>query len=573
MNGRTAWFPMLLLLAAAGCGDDSTAVRPPGPGPGPAGFVSNERVFYSDGLHSENTEMIRIDDRILLCFRGGEEGQTGSARAAINIYASTDLGRTFTRISQVAMPNDPDDPTDDRDIRDPKFVQMGDKLFLYAISRVPGFSYRDLFQEAWTVRAESTDGGRTWTEPVKTFTDRSFLGEWYWGFWRFTKRSYTEGGQPRETLYATGYDDGDISVGLFRSEDGVSWERVGIIISDYNDVPSEAELQFFGENNEKAVSLVRLDNQGILNDGQTAVCTSTAPFTSWRCDRRFEQRFDGPTWVVQREGGEIRNFVFARKHLPCTFKRTAAYELRGDLTDPQADIEVCEIQELASSGDTAYTALAPLSGDRYLLSWYSSPVDQELAWLEGQFSPSDIWLADVDLGQAPETCTPPEEKRACEPPPLPAGTDVFDVSGHHLLSVSPVIWPAELLFFLADVTVSGGTIDITLQPVEPEGKQPVGDPWPLTGVPIEADGSFRAAFGQRILPSEAYPVLDAPIPLTLESFTLVGKTTSADTFCGFVEGYVQLLPQPSDVILLGGSTFGAARVVGTTLPVPLTGCP
>jgi len=67
----------------------------------------------------------------------------------------------------------------------------------------------------------------------------------------------------------------------------------------------------------------------------------------------------------------VRSFVFARKHLPCTFKRTAVYELRGDLTDPSAAIEVCEIQELKSSGDTAYTSLAPLSRNRSLLAWYS----------------------------------------------------------------------------------------------------------------------------------------------------------------------------------------------------------
>ena len=93
--------------------------------------------------------------------------------------------------------------------------------------------------------------------------------------------------------------------------------------------------------------------------------------------------------------------MFARKHLPCTFKRTAIYELRGDLADPSAPIEVCEIQEVKSSGDTAYTSLAPLTQNRYLLAWYSSAVDQELPWFEGISSPSDIWLADVDFARAP----------------------------------------------------------------------------------------------------------------------------------------------------------------------------
>jgi hypothetical protein len=58
-----------------------------------------------------------------------------------------------------------------RDIRDPKLVELDGTLFLYAISRLPGFHDRDAGGEAWTVRAESAGGGRTWTPPVKRFAD------------------------------------------------------------------------------------------------------------------------------------------------------------------------------------------------------------------------------------------------------------------------------------------------------------------------------------------------------------------------------------------------------------------
>jgi len=380
-------------------------------------------------------------------------------------------------------------------------------------------------------------------------------------------------GRPRETLYMTAYNDGDTQVALFRSEDGVAWTKVGLILSHYDDVHSEAELQFFGENHETAVSLIRLDNQGNLTAGQTAVCTASAPFETWECGRRFEQRIDGPTWVVRRDGDRVRNFVFARKHLACTFKRTAAYEILGDLTDPLAEIRVCEIQELASSGDTAYTALVPLDADRSLLSWYSSPVDQELPWLEGQFSPSDIWFAEVDFRRAPGTCTPAKEDRVCVPPPLPPGNEVYDVTGRHLLAMGPVIWPSEPLLFLADARVAGARFDLTLQPLEPVNLEPVGDPWSATGVPIEADGSFAAAFPAVTLASEAYPILDAPIPLNLRDLVLRGKTTSPDSFCGTVEGRVQLLFPPSDRIQLEGSTFGAVRAAGGSLPAPVSSCP
>ena len=298
--------------------------------------------------------------------------------------------------------------------------------------------------------------------------------ETFWGFWRYTKRPYTKAGKHRRTLFATGYQDFDTAVGLFASDDGITWEKRSTIIASYNDVPSEAELQFFGKNHETAVALVRLDNQDILADGQTAICTSHDPFVTWECGRRIEQRLDGPTWIVRRARGRVRSFVFARKHLPCTFKRTAIYELRGDLTDPGAAIEVCEIQELKSSGDTAYTSLAPLSRNRSLLAWYSSPVDQELPWFEGISSPSDIWLADVDFRRAPAGCVHPPPEHGCEPPPLPAGTAAFDVTGSHLLTLAPVIWPAQTLSFRADAQVHGTSLDLTLQPLDGVSKRARG---------------------------------------------------------------------------------------------------
>jgi len=402
-QGRENWYLIAILVSCvAGCSDR----------PDTATFVSDQRIIYSDGLHNENTEMIRLGDHILLVFRGGEQGQMGSARAHINVFDSNDDGQTFVLRSEVNASNLPGE----RDIRDPKLVEMSGKLFLYAISRLPGFHYRDLGGQAWTIRAESTDGGGTWTPPVKTYTDLDSSGtETYWGFWRFTKRDYMTGGERRQTLFATGYTDLDVTVGLFASDDGVHWEKRATIIDSYDDVPSEAELQFFGNNQQTAVALVRLDNQDILANGQTAICTSTDPFSTWECGRRIEQRFDGPTWIIRPIDGQSRSFVFARKHLPCTFKRTAIYELRGKLTDPGAPIEVCEVQEVKSSGDTAYTALAPLGDNRYLLSWYSSPVDQELPWFQGISSPSDIWLANIGFARAPDGCVPAAPDRRYPP--------------------------------------------------------------------------------------------------------------------------------------------------------------
>jgi hypothetical protein len=536
----------------------------------PAPFADDQHIVYSDGLHSENTEMIRLGKRNLRMFRGGEEGQIGSARARLEIFESRDRGKSFTLLSEVNASNLPGD----RDIRDPKFVQVGDKLFLYAISRLPGFHYRDFGGEAWTVRSESSDGGRTWTAPVKTYADGTVDDETFWGFWRFTSRRYKESGKRKRTLYATGYTDFDTAVGFFASDDGVTWTKRSTIIDSYDDVPSETELHFFGKNADTAVALVRLDNQDILADGQTAICTSHDPFDTWECGRRIEQRLDGPTWIVRGPRGRERSFVFARKHLPCTFKRTAIYELRGELTDPNAPIEVCEIQELESSGDTAYTSLAPLDANRSLLAWYSSAVDRELPWFEGISSPSDIWLARVDFRRAPKACTPPPVERSCPQPPLPTGTTAFDVTGSHLLTLAPVIWPAQTLSFRADVVVHGGTsLDLTLQPLDDLTNVPVGTPWLATSVPLSSAGEFVADFGTQAVPTAAYPLLNDPL-LTVQQFVLHGVTTSSDAFCGSIAGYGQTYgTSPSDRIRLEGSTFGAVRLLNDALPAPVGACP
>jgi len=141
-------------IALAGGGSDAS----------PASFATHQRIVYSDGLHNENTEMIRLHGRNLLVFRGGEGGQIGSARARIKIFESRDQGRTFALLSEVNANTLPGD----RDIRDPKLVEMGGRLFLYAISRVPGFHYRDLGGQLWDIYGprDAFDPGRNWISPI-----------------------------------------------------------------------------------------------------------------------------------------------------------------------------------------------------------------------------------------------------------------------------------------------------------------------------------------------------------------------------------------------------------------------
>jgi hypothetical protein len=388
-------------------------------------FVSNQRIAYSDGLHNENTELGWFGGKLFLAFRGGGSGQTGTPDAHIEVFVSRDAGDTFAPVAQVSIP--------DRDIRDPKFVVRGDKLVMYAISRIPGFQFRDAGGQAWTVRSESTDGVH-WTPPVRIYDET-------WGFWRFVEKD--------GTLYATGYNDGDLEAALFASADGIHWEKRGSILDSPADIPSEAELHFIGD---RAVSLVRLDNEGLVNDGQTAICLSDPPYRDWSCDRRLPERLDGPVWFTHHHGQTRREIVVARKHLPHTKKRTAIYELVGDLTDPSANVTAKELVELQGTGDTAYAAVAKLTNDQWLLSWYSSPIETDLPWLVGQFAPSDIWLAWLDFDKPLNTPPPPPSDDGGAPPPPTSHS--FAGSGTFLLSIAADFSPDPPYRFLATTTTT-----------------------------------------------------------------------------------------------------------------------
>ena len=364
--------PVALAATLTGC----PATAPTGPGTSAApkattGLVSNQRIAYTDGLHNENTDLIQWHDKTWLVFRGGETGQVGSPKARLKVFQSVDLGDSITMTAEIFMP--------DRDIRDPKFLVQGDKLTIYAISRVPGGHLKDEGGLAWTVRTETTDGVH-WTVPVQIYDEK-------WGFWRYADH----GG----LTYATAYNDGDTQVALLSSPNGIAWQKVSLIFDSVPDVPSEAELQFFGDT---AVSLVRLDNgASLLLEGHTAVCVALPPYATWDCSRVLDKRLDGPKWFQWND----RQFIMARKHLDDGRKRTALYEIHGDVANIQAPITLTELFEFKSAGDTAYVGVLPIGGSQFLVSWYSSVVADDEIWATGMFDQSDIWLAVVDLSFAP----------------------------------------------------------------------------------------------------------------------------------------------------------------------------
>ena len=328
--------------------------------------------------HNENTDLHRWRGAIWFVHRTAGSQVLGP-NSSLRVYRSGDGGRSFAL--QAVVPAPPD-----RDIRDPHFFEVGRRLHIKAITRLPGFALRDKDAGSISVDLESADG-RRWTGPRP-------IGPLGWGFWRVLRL----GG----AWYSAAYEDGDLRVRLFRSTDGRTWRPGATIYDVAADTPLETEL-VPTPSRRGMLALVRMDgtdyelfgNRGRL---RTKVCWARRPFRRFDCPQELRGvRLDGP--VAFRDRGRL--FVIARKHLrgPEVRKRTALYELTGD--QERGPLRITEHGELPSAGDTSYAGVARVGGSRWLTTWYSSPVAEDPSWIVGFAGPTDIWRAVVDAGGVP----------------------------------------------------------------------------------------------------------------------------------------------------------------------------
>ena len=326
--------------------------------------------------HNENTDLTRWQGAIYLVHRTANSQILGP-NSSLRVYRSVNNGRTFQLQAIIPAPAG-------RDIRDPCFFTVGKLLFIKAITRLPGFALRDQHAGSITVVTHSLTG-RAWSRPKA-------IGPLGWGFWRVVEH----GG----VYYSTAYEDGDLRIVLYRSTNGVSWKAGPQIYGISADTPLEAELAF-SPSGKYMLALVRMDGNDVDLFGyqgrlRTKVCWARQPFVRFTCPETLNGvRLDG---AVAFYWGH-RLFVIARKHLPGAGirKRTALYEITGNLEG--GPIGIRDWGEFPSAGDTSYAGVAPLGGSRFLVTWYSSPLEGDPSWLIGFAGPTDIWKATIDLSR------------------------------------------------------------------------------------------------------------------------------------------------------------------------------
>jgi len=228
----------------------------------------------------------------------------------------------------------------------------------------------------------STSDGTTWT-PLTP------IGPETWSFWRIKEQA--------GVYYSAAYLDGDQSVSLFSSADGVAWTKGAQVYGIAADTPLETELTFMPSG--KLLALVRMDgtDQELLGDFgrlRTKICWADPPYSQFACPAEFDgERLDGPLSFFH----DGRLFVVARQHLGADDrKRTALYEITGDF-DGGGALAIKEWGELPSAGDTSYAGVANIDADHALLSWYSGNLQKDEGWALAMFDITDIWQGTIDF--------------------------------------------------------------------------------------------------------------------------------------------------------------------------------
>jgi hypothetical protein len=383
---RRVGFLIVLLLAMA-----SLAALQPARAAAQPDWLLNAHVVVPGDLvnqdcrtgvckHNENTDLTRWKGAIYFVHRTAGSQVLGP-NSSLRVYRSKDHGESFELRAIIPAPPD-------RDIRDPSFYTVGNRVYIKAITRLPGFALRDMDAGSISVETHSTDG-ETWS-PLHA------IGPLGWGFWRVVEQ--------HGVLYSAAYEDGDLRVVLYRSTDGEHWTAGPEIYGVSADTPLEAEL-VFSPSGERMLALVRMDgndfelfgNRGRL---RTKVCWAERPYDSFTCPQELNGvRLDGPVAFWWKK----RLFVIARKHLPGNEirKRTALYEITGNLEG--GPIGIVEWGELPSAGDTSYAGIARIGGPRFLATWYSSPLAGDPSWITGFFGQTDIWQAELDLSRLPQS--------------------------------------------------------------------------------------------------------------------------------------------------------------------------
>jgi hypothetical protein len=340
-----------------------------------------------DGLHNSNTDMIHWRGSFWLV-HAASPWHLGSADCRLRILRSVDA-RSFEPVAELAMAGE--------DIRDPKFAEIGGRLFLYAL---PNKGRRAL---PYTTVYSVSDDGVHWPP----FTAIEQPG---WLFWRPKTRDGA-------VWYVPAYWNHHGRSQLFSSRDGVSWSQVSQI--HQGEANDETDFEFLPDG--RMLATARLEGVADSPLGSREACTllatSAPPYHVWTKRRSDVTRLDGPALfshhglvlAVARFQPDQRG-IFTQLGSMFSRKRTSLFLVEED--------RLVHLTDFPSAGDTSYAGVV-VKDDVLYASYYTSEIHRDYAWFLGMFLPSEIRMARVALApvmqRVEETRGPSAPRAAAEP--------------------------------------------------------------------------------------------------------------------------------------------------------------
>lgn len=342
--------------------------------PGPSLPAEAKPVLASNN----NADLIMHDGRLWLGWRTAPT-HFASPETRLHLMSSGDLGKTwrFEKTLHIGA-----------DMREPLFLSLGGVLrFHYFEAGTDMFSFEP--KQEWRLTL-GRDG--TWSEPERWSTKGHIT-------WSLKTRSSLGW---RTSYAGNHYNLGapsEVKLSFTKTADGVTWEPVsgdGVV---YTGGVSEAAFEF--DENGDLWAVTRNEDGDATGFGSHVCFAKKDDLGRWDCGSKASpHRYDSPK--LFRHGNEL--FLVARRNPTGPFdlgrdeltfaqkqtsylatyssspKRTALYRVNRERR------QVEWIEDLPSSGDTAFPSVVRLDAHRFLISNYTSPVDWDVdrSWLTGQ---------------------------------------------------------------------------------------------------------------------------------------------------------------------------------------------
>lgn len=342
-----------------------------------------------DAVHRNRSQafpdLARFRDRFYLAFRTAPS-HFPSTKAHLHIYSSSN-GQEWQAEHLIDHIHD---------IRDPHFLEFKGELHLFFMSHTHGFRHHE--PETISYMKKTPAG---WTEPVVVPVKKS-------GFWDMKvheSRVYM-------SVYSQDGEGGRKAKRHFRliaSDDLERWETVfnSPLTRDKFGRYQTSEASFVFDREGRILGTIRSRIYPNLN-----FSFSIAKPEDWRitvdrfkCDGPRLFSHDGQYFLVAR-----RSLFYRLRAEPFRFlnglrilvnvarysfsrKRTAIYRF-----DPH-NLQISHISDLPSHGDTGYSAVAHLEGNRYLLVYYSSDIGsgEDVSWVRGQMGVTKLYSSVVTI--------------------------------------------------------------------------------------------------------------------------------------------------------------------------------